>query len=643
MRVAPQGAGNGVSLVLDGSGFGGWRLIARLASIALLYLSVALGMPTGAVARVGPPQRVLMIHSYGKNFLPWNEYATGIRAELVRQATSPVSIEDYSLSTAASQGRNPEGPFADYLRSLYSRQQPDLIVTIGSPAANFAQRYRSTLFASTPTLFAAIDQRFIQQATLTENDAAVAFAVDFRPLVDNILQLLPETKQIAVMLGNSVRERVILDAMKRDLAPFEGRITISYHNEQSFPDMLKAVSMLPPNSAIFWNQLRVDGAGTVHEGEEALRQVYAAAKVPIFSHDDTFFKGEIVGGPMLSRADIIRETAAVAVRLLSGERPQTIKVSSIGFAQPRYDWRELRRWGISEWRLPQGSEILFRELNVWQKYRWQLLLLGGAFLLQGWLIAALLYERQARRQADGELRQRMSELARINRHSIASELSSSIAHEINQPLATILANAETGALMLNQQMPNLDEIRHILLDIQRDDHRASEIIRRLRSLVKNEPFESKVIDLNEVVREVLEMVRSTAERNDVELLSSFDAPRIQIKGDAVQLQQVVMNVVVNAIDALTGRDGRRSVMVRTDLIDRNARLAVIDSGPGISSDLKEGIFDPFFTTKAGNMGMGLAIVRTIVRAHGGRIWVEDVVGGGAAFQVTLPLARAGEA
>ena len=514
---------------------------------------------------------------------------------------------------------------------------------MGAPAAIFVQKHRAALFPTAPALFAAVDNRFVEQAALTDRDAAVPVAIDLPPLFQNILQLLPETKQIAVMLGASPQALRWLEPMQKELASFEGKVAITYHYNKPLQEMLSAAAALPPDSAVFWTQLLVDGAGVVYEGDDALRQMRAVTTAPIFSYDDTFFKGAIVGGPMLSRFDITRETAALAMRLLAGEAPAALRMPPIGFAAPRYDWRELRRWNISERRLPQGSEVHFRETTPWERYRLPLLAIGAAFLVQAWLITTLLYERWARRRADGEVQQRMSELAHINRFSTAGALSSSIAHEINQPLATILANAETASLLLEQAPPDLGEVRHILLDIQKDNHRASEIIRRLRSLLRQKPFEQKVVSLNDVVGEVVEMISSTAARRQVRIQSVSEPSRAQVVGDAVQLQQVVMNLLANAIDAVVQGHGPRTVIIRTGLADGKAEVSVTDSGPGVPRGKREEIFDPFFTTKAGGMGMGLAIVRTIVRAHGGWIWAEDAVGGGAVFRVILPLAPATEA
>ena len=619
------------------------RILRRVACLCGIWLCLMPGLATCAQASDVASKRVLIIHSYGKNFLPWAEYATGIRGELVRQSPSPLSIEDYPLFTAASVDGISEGPFAEYLRSLYSRQPPDLIVTMGAPAAIFVQKHRAALFPAAPALFAAVDHRFVQQAALTDKDAAVPVAIELPPLFENILQLLPATKQIAVMMGASPQAYRWLDPMQKDLASFAGKVAITYHYNKPLQELLATAAGLPPDSAVFWTQLLVDGAGAVYEGDDALRQMRAVTTAPIFSYDDTFFKGDTVGGPMLSRLDITRETAALAMRLLAGEQPAAVRPPPIKFASPRYDWRELRRWNISESRLPEGSEVHFREPTLWERYRLPILAVGAAFLVQGWLITTLLYERWARRRADGELQQRISELARINRLSTAGALSSSIAHEINQPLATILANAETASLLLDQAPPDLGEIRHILLDIQKDNHRASEIIRRLRSLLRQKPFEQKVVSLNDVVDEVVEVISSTAERRQIRIQSLSETARTQVVGDAVQLQQVVMNLLVNAIDAVVQGHGPRAIIIRTGPANGQAEVTVADTGPGIPRGKREEIFDPFFTTKAGGMGMGLAIVRTIVRAHGGWIWAEDAVGGGAVFRVILPLAPATEA
>src|SRR5205085_2054709 len=233
-------------------------------------------------------------------------------------------------------------------------------------------------------------------------------------------------------------------------------------------------------SGIFWYQMIVDAAGIAHEGDRALTRLYSIANAPIFSHDDAFF-GEIVGGPMHSALGGGRAAVGVAIRILGGEKAGDIKTPPSEFASPKYDWRQLQRWGISEQVLPAGSAVYFREPSAWEKYRWQVGVVSAALLLQALLITGLLYERRRRKSAEFDTRQRIAELAHVNRYSLAGELTTSIAHELNQPLGSILVNTETAALMLESPAIDVQELKEILSDIRRDDQRAGEVIRRLRS------------------------------------------------------------------------------------------------------------------------------------------------------------------
>ena len=195
----------------------------------------------------------------------------------------------------------------------------------------------------------------------------------------------------------------------------------------------------------------MDGAGAVYGDKEPLKRIYEVANAPIFSFDETYFNGQIVGGPMFSPAEGAQPMAAVAIRMLGGEK--TSGIDPVGFSAPKYDWRQLQRWNISESRLPPGSEILFREPTVWERYSWQIASIVAVILIQAGLIAVLLQEHRRRQFAEVQSRQRMTELAHVNRFSTAGELTASIAHEINQPLGSILTNAETAEEILKSSKP----------------------------------------------------------------------------------------------------------------------------------------------------------------------------------------------
>jgi len=332
--------------------------------------------------------------------------------------------------------------------------------------------------------------------------------------------------------------------------------------------------------------------------------------------------------------------AEAAVRILKGEAPADLKIPILSAGAPQYDWRELRHWNIAENRLPAGSIVRFRESGGWQQYHAQIALVSAVILLQGALISGLLFEHRRRRRAEIQARQRSAELAHVNRFSMAGELTATIAHEINQPLGAILANIEAAEILVKSPSPDLHEIGEILADVRRDDVRASEVIGRLRSLLKKAPFELKDIDLNDAAQETVRFLSALAIARQFELTSITAALPLPIRGDQIQLQQVIMNLIVNAMDAMSGMpSAERRVKVSTARDGDSACLTVSDVGPGIPAEKLRLVFEPFFSTKAQGMGMGLAIARRIVEAHGGQLSAENLALRGAAFHVRLPLAE----
>jgi len=219
------------------------------------------------------------------------------------------------------------------------------------------------------------------------------------------------------------------------------------------------------------------------------------------------------------------------------------------------------------------------------------------------------------------------------------QLASALAHELNQPLGAILRNAEAAELFLQKPQPDLQEIGAILEDIRKDDLRAGGVIDRMRAFLKRQSLESSTLDFRQLLEETVELARPDARARRVRL--SLEAPpRLPaVRGDRVHLQQVLLNLLLNGLDAMNGLpNAERSVSVRADeTADGNLEVAVTDSGAGIPADTLPKIFEPFFTTKSTGMGMGLAISRTIIEAHGGKLRATNNAGRGATFQFTLPI------
>lgn len=231
------------------------------------------------------------------------------------------------------------------------------------------------------------------------------------------------------------------------------------------------------------------------------------------------------------------------------------------------------------------------------------------------------------------------------RLALVGEIAGSIAHQISQPLSAILTNADAAESLLSQPQPPLEEIRRMLADIRRDDLRASDIVRHLHSLLKRRELQTTMIDLNEVAATALSLIQPVARKRLVTLRSSLDPSLPPIHGDSIHLEQVLLNLMMNAMDAMASNTangvGERILHITTSRYDKySAAITVTDTGPGIAAAYRRQIFDSFFSTKKEGMGLGLAIARTIVQAHGGEIWQEGTPAGGAVFKFTIPLQAA---
>src|SRR6476660_9305470 len=607
--------------------------IRRICATAALVVSLAasLGCPAGFAAE---SKRVMLLHSFGRDFKPWSEYAKSIRVELDRQSSWPLDITEHSLVTARSPDEDPEAPFVEYLRALFAKRPLDLIVSIGAPAAAFVQRHRQRLFAATPMVFTAVDQRRVQYSSLTAYDAVVALRIDYLSAFENILQVLPDTKDVVVVVGTSPIEKFWKEAIGKEVEPLANRIKLSWTDELSFEALLKQASALPPHTAIFWELMIVDAAGVVHEGDVPLTRLHAVANAPIFSYDESFFGNAIVGGPLLLAADTGRQTAAVAIRILNGEKPGEIRAPVVQFASPVFDWRELQRWGISKNSLPPGSEILFRSPTAWEQYRGYILAFFAAILIQSALILWLVYEHWRRQRAEILARNTMSELAHVNRVATVGELSASIAHEVRQPLAAMLANAEGALRWLKKG--KLEEVRAGLKDIVSEGFRANDIITNLRALFKHDVQEKTHVNINKLVSSVLALVVIDLQKHEIEFQTQLDDKIPQALGNQAQLQQVILNWVMNAIEAMSSSQ-TRVLRIKTELSQPNTvRVSVEDTGMGIKPSDVDRLFKPLFTTKARGMGMGLSICQSIIENHDGRIWVTAGANGGSNFQFELP-------
>jgi len=563
---------------------------------------------------------------------------SGLRSVLSADDRSHITIYTESLDLNRFRGKNHEALLQRYLKEKYQGVPIGVVVAAGAATLELVLRWRSELWPEVPVVFAMVDEIDFGRLRLPDGVTGNIVKVPLADSVKAARTLVPDLQTVA-FVGDAWDGLTVYRNWKGEIPIATGGLKVIDLVGQTMAEVRKQVAHLPDRSAIIYSAMFSDGDGTYYPPATAVGLVAEKANRPIVVAAETFLAPGGTGGFVILPGRMGEEAARLVLRILHGEPASSMAPAMSGAVKPVFNWLQMQRWGVRDSDLPSGSEIRFREPGQWEKYRWQTLAVAAVLLIQAGLIWVLLHERHMRADAERESRNHLSELAHANRQATAGELSSTMAHELNQPLGAILTNTETAELILSSPAPNLSEVKEILADIKRDDIRASEVIDRMRGFLRRAPFEDKAIDLNDAVRKVFDFLSVQASARNVALSFEPSGEPLQVRGDQVQIQQVIMNLVVNSMDAMAAIPNGRSVIGRTEMNGgSSAVVSIADSGPGIPAEKLNEIFDPFFTTKKQGMGIGLSISRTIVQAHKGRIWAENQREGGAVFRLSLPLA-----
>ena len=367
------------------------------------FLLVIAAVPANGGSNRNEPLHVLLLYSYERDFAPHGQMAAGFERELSRQSARPINYFDISLQPAHASKSPDDEPTLQYLLSTFAGQRLDLIVSFGGPAAQFAVRHRERLFPATPLLLAAVDRQPLGAVSLPANTAAVAVANDGPLIIDTALALLPNTNSIYVVIGTSALEEFWRTELSRQFQKFRDKVAFRWLSGLSAAQLLERVAALPPNSIIFYSIFSVDAKGVPQVEERVLNDLQTAANAPIFGFHTGQLGNGIVGGPLMAIEELVETTTGVALRMLQGETGIEMHTQLPGV--PTFDWRQLRRWGIAESRLPSGSVVLFRQPTTWQQYRGPIVVGTSVALFQAALVVALLTIQIKRGRTERALRE----------------------------------------------------------------------------------------------------------------------------------------------------------------------------------------------------------------------------------------------
>jgi PAS domain S-box-containing protein len=858
-------------------------------TIYVLCATVCLIVTGGAhAAEVTPTKRVLIL-STGSRLSPgFTLMDRAILKALGNNLSNPVDTYAENLDILRFPRDRFQRIFAGYLTEKYAEQPPDLIVLVFVGSLAVAGKLLYEVFPGTPVVVAGATEEDVRADQFRNPVIGVASRVKPRATLELILRLQPETRRVVVVGGTAEVDRQVLDRVKEAARSFEGRVRFDFWDNRSMAELRRGVATLPSQTVILFSRTFRDGSGQAVISTQVGQSIAQWANVPVYVMTDIALGTGAVGGLVSNIGAIGNRAGEMARLILNGTLPASLPLETDTGNVPTFDWRALKRWGISEGRLPPNSVVRFRPKSLWEQYRWYILAALIIICLQGAMIVNLLLQRKSRlriqtelrdsqqlmelatsagelglwsreltngglwlngpmrslfgfgahdavryedllrrvhrddrdlmlskveraqtaglpfdgelrillpngterwviakgrtvgeprgcdrrmgvvlditerkraeekfrlaleaspnaivmvdqqgkiqlinawteklfgysreeligqsaeilaperfrngdpihqaaffgvsqarpmgagqdlfaRRKDGseflvdiglnpihtpegtlvltaivditerkraelELQRNREELAHLTRVTTVGELTASVAHELNQPLGAILSNAEAAEMFLMTEPPALDEVRDILSDIRKDDQRAGEVIRRIRSLLRKQELTPKPMEVNDAIEEVIRLLSMNAAERKVALKFERTSGLPSIWYDAIHFQQVMMNLVLNAIEAMAPLPQKqRQIVIRTGAADNGSvKIAVADSGPGIPVDRLPKLFEPFFTTKKDGMGMGLSITRTIVEAHQGRIWVENNAAAGATFYFTALIAK----
>jgi signal transduction histidine kinase len=559
-------------------------------------------------------------------------------SDVALTASSPPAVYFESLDALRFEKTQYLANLRQWLRLKYGDKRVDLVVAVGEDALGFLADSHGELWGSAQVLY--FESGSVNVDTRHMPRTGGMLLEDHFPAAMHVVKaVLPETTHVALMYGASAVEAgrwgsFAARVKQAGLDPVE-LVGVTMQ------DLTAAVSSLPARAIILPMAPVVDAKGNMLSAIHVCESIVRAANVPTLTLEAFNLGCGTLGGLLRDWSAIGRLLGEEALARLKSPSTAVVTVPVAKFTVVAFDDRQLQRWKIPEQRLPAGAIIQFREPNFWRDRRDLVMAVVAVTLLQTLLIAGLVFEHRRRRRAEIDSRRNLAALAHLDRRAAMGELATSLAHELNQPLNAILQNAGMAQMLLTSTaLPaELNEMPDIIGDIRKDDIRASEVIRRMRGLLQKHELEAHPVDLNEVARETVAIVQPDARSRQIELEVELVEGIRPILGDRIHLQQVLLNLLMNAMDAVAAMPPERQrVRVSTSQSEGAARLSVSDRGPGIPPDRLATMFEPFYTTKSegSGMGMGLAIARSIIEAHDGRIVAENDPTAGATVWFALP-------
>jgi signal transduction histidine kinase len=621
----------------------------RKGILSVILLLVLISNCSGSKEQLADNKNILILFSLQSTTPAYIVILEEVRNKLTREFG-----DNYNLHLEyLEMDRYPEGAFPPEKFQTYNQKyrdvKLDLLICIGINLITTLKANAENYLLDLPAV--SFDYDFSNYGirwdiNVNDKTTVIPLKVEAGKSISAILKLLPETTYIYFITGVANGDQLFYSASQQEAKKIDSRVNVNFVTSSSMDEVLKLVRHLPAKSIIIVPRFTLDSKQINYYNTEAVRMISRAANAPVFTYTDMGFGEGAVGGYILSfhKAGLLISDAAI--KILHGTDPKSISYQEKDYYENIFDWRELNRWNIAgSDRIPKGSTILFEEVHFFGKYRW--IKIGGILfiLLQTLLIINLVRMNRKQKMMTLQIREtenKYRELIREDRILRIGQLTASLSHELSQPLTAMLSTAQAGLRFLNEDNRDPELIKEILQHIVEDDKRAASILSSIRGMMKLEKREKERLNLNSLVNDVVAIFRTEVTSHNIELNLHLPEEPVYIFADGIQIQQVILNFVLNAIQSIEiAKAENRMITIMETLNKEYVTVAVRDFGEGIADKVKDKLFKPFVTSKKDGFGIGLSISQSIIHDHLGKIWAENKSDGGAEFSFSLKINRDG--
>jgi signal transduction histidine kinase len=587
-------------------------------ALLIVLLLTATAALTSAVA-APLPRTVLIIDESDPSSGAPTIFSATLRATLSNVKPS-VAVFGETLDLSRFSGPKQEAILRTYIQQKYSDVGFGVVLAVGASAFDLVRRWRSELWPDAPIVFAAIDEMTAAELEPDPNTTGLIMQRTIKSMMTSARVLVPDLQGVAVLGGSLSRDPYRLQYLL-ELPELAAETKLINLTGLPLAEQMARAAELPDKTAILYTSLFIDDEGTRYSAADALTAIAKVANRPIVVDVESLVGFGATGGLVLDNVAYGREVAGLAIRILDGASVAANPIAVSEYTRPVFDWRQLQKWHIGESNLPAGSEIRFRPQSMWEQFATQILAACAVFIVQIALIGWLIYEHRRRHLAEVQARNSMTELTQLNRLATAGELSAAIAHEIKQPISGMVAMANAAVRWLSRESPDIGRARDAMNKVVAAGHHASDIITNIRGVFGKDTQENTLCDVNQLIRTVLSLVYIDLRKHSIEARVNLSEQLPLVIGNKVQLQQVILNLVMNAVEAMVSAAEPRVLSITSEINEHNDVLvSIADTGSGIDVANLSRIFKPMFTTKARGMGMGLSICKSIIVEHNGWIW-----------------------